>query len=281
LFNFLWDGKPDKIARNVLYSKKELGGVAMCNIYTKNKALKLTWVKRLLDSNNSAWKFIMRQYIPMDLADFFQINISAHDAHLLFDRIRYRFVKEIFLYWCQYAFNVEPKESEISSQLLWLNYFIKIDINNVVFYKSWYTKGVKKVADLYHHNVILTHAEFQTRYGIRTNYIIYFGFLQTIPHTWKIFMNNRLLDTIPYVPKLDTFIATQTVCKFMDRELLISIARPPNKTYTKWTADFDFTNDEYYCYFQRLYNLTNCTQLQYFQFKILHRITATINYILK
>ena len=27
LFNFLWDGKPDKIARNVLYSKKELGYV--------------------------------------------------------------------------------------------------------------------------------------------------------------------------------------------------------------------------------------------------------------
>jgi hypothetical protein len=280
LFEFLWDGKPDKIARNVLYSKKELGGVAMCNLRTKNKALKLAWVKRFMDTNDASWKSIVRQYISLNVTDFFRINLSPLDVHVLCDRIRDKFVREIFTYWCEYAYAAEPDESEISSQLLWFNSAIKID-NTIVFYRLWYTKGVKSVGDLYHHNVILTHAEFQAQYRIRTNYITYYGLLQAIPNSWKMCMSNKNLQNIPKIPKVDTLILMKKVCKYIDGELLTNIARPPIKAYIKWTENFDMTDVEYHCYFQHIYRLTKCTKLQHFQFKLLHRITATNKLLFK
>ena len=44
LYNFLWDGKPDKIKRNIAKQKLENGGIAMIDIELFDKALKMTWI---------------------------------------------------------------------------------------------------------------------------------------------------------------------------------------------------------------------------------------------
>ena len=41
IFDFIWNGKKDKIKRQILYYSKEKGGLGVPNIYIKNKALKL------------------------------------------------------------------------------------------------------------------------------------------------------------------------------------------------------------------------------------------------
>ena len=48
-FNFLWSGKTDRIKRNILYNDYEDGGLKMTHIQSFCSALKITWVKIILD----------------------------------------------------------------------------------------------------------------------------------------------------------------------------------------------------------------------------------------
>ena len=45
-FKFLWDGKGDKIKRDVIIGNYSDGGLKMIDLYSFNKALKSTWVKK-------------------------------------------------------------------------------------------------------------------------------------------------------------------------------------------------------------------------------------------
>ena len=57
LYNFLWDGRGDKIKRSVILNEYKDGGLKMLDIRSFNHALKLKWVKKYLDDNNQAkWK---------------------------------------------------------------------------------------------------------------------------------------------------------------------------------------------------------------------------------
>ena len=45
-YNFLWNGKGDKIKRNVILADYTDGGLRMLDIASFNKALKFTWIKK-------------------------------------------------------------------------------------------------------------------------------------------------------------------------------------------------------------------------------------------
>ena len=49
LFDYLWDKKPHKIKKEVVIKPKAEGGLAMVDINKKNVALKLTWIKRIIE----------------------------------------------------------------------------------------------------------------------------------------------------------------------------------------------------------------------------------------
>ena len=59
MFRFLWNGKPDKIKRNVIIQDYNKGGLKMIEIDSYINALKTKWIKRILDENNKGlWKEI-------------------------------------------------------------------------------------------------------------------------------------------------------------------------------------------------------------------------------
>ena len=49
LFDYLWDKKPHKIKKEVVIKPKAEGGLAMVDINKKNVALKLTWIKLIIE----------------------------------------------------------------------------------------------------------------------------------------------------------------------------------------------------------------------------------------
>ena len=49
LFSFLWNNKPDKVKRRTGCRDNSCGGLRMVNIYHFEKALKLGWIRRLLN----------------------------------------------------------------------------------------------------------------------------------------------------------------------------------------------------------------------------------------
>ena len=59
LFNFIWDGKPDKIKREQMCANKLEGGLNMINIYDFEKSLKLNWLKHIFSSSTKNWLYIL------------------------------------------------------------------------------------------------------------------------------------------------------------------------------------------------------------------------------
>ena len=59
-FNFLLNGKGDKIKRNVVIRDYPDGGLKMLDIISFNKALKAVWIKKYLDENiKGKWKLFI------------------------------------------------------------------------------------------------------------------------------------------------------------------------------------------------------------------------------
>ena len=51
-YSFLWNNKGDKIKRSVMINNYESGGLKMVDIFSCNKSLKTTWIKKYLDESN-------------------------------------------------------------------------------------------------------------------------------------------------------------------------------------------------------------------------------------
>ena len=64
LYNFLWDGRRDKIKRSVMLNEYKDGGLKMLDIQSFNCALKAKWVQKYLDDSNQAkWKLFFDYFI--------------------------------------------------------------------------------------------------------------------------------------------------------------------------------------------------------------------------
>ena len=55
LFNFLWKNKKDKVKREVLYQEMRRGGLNFPNFSITVKALRLSWIGRLLEKKQLGW----------------------------------------------------------------------------------------------------------------------------------------------------------------------------------------------------------------------------------
>ena len=74
MFNFLWNGKPDKIKRTTLIQTIENGGIKFPDIYYLRNANKASWVPRIMDENNNGlWKTI------------YQKRLNRHGGNLVFE----------------------------------------------------------------------------------------------------------------------------------------------------------------------------------------------------
>ena len=54
-YDYLWDGKPDKIKCQTVSQEYYQGGLKMINIHNFIVGLKATWIKRTISSFNSQW----------------------------------------------------------------------------------------------------------------------------------------------------------------------------------------------------------------------------------
>ena len=54
MYDFIWDGKPDKIQREILTSDYDKGGLRMIDIEKFIWSLKISWVRRILQTESNS-----------------------------------------------------------------------------------------------------------------------------------------------------------------------------------------------------------------------------------
>ena len=139
LYQFLWDGKRDKIKRAEMINDYATGRLKMVDIQTFNRALKVKWIQKYLDSSNKGkWKLFLDFFLAKYNANLLITgNLNVADAALL--EIDDPFTKELIEIWSRLNFKRQP--SDFSSIPIWYNSLVRID-NRPIYYKNWYKAGI-------------------------------------------------------------------------------------------------------------------------------------------
>ena len=139
LYQFLWDGKRDKIKRVEMINDYATGGLKMLDIQIFNCALKAKWIQKYLDSSNKGkWKLFLDFFLAKYNATLLITgNLNVNDAATL--EIDDPFTKELIEIWSCLNFKKQPPD--FSNIPIWHNSFVRID-NKPIYYKNWYKAGI-------------------------------------------------------------------------------------------------------------------------------------------
>ena len=97
---FIWSGKRPKVKHSTLIGNFENGGLKDIDIESKLKPLKLSWIKRLLDSNFHPWKTLAAKLLePVGGTKIFHSNLSmSRECHKVSTSLS-TFYKQLREFW--------------------------------------------------------------------------------------------------------------------------------------------------------------------------------------
>ena len=158
----------------------------MVDFVMMDKSLKAAWAKRLCEAGDSKWCAAFSLATTHLGGTFlFECNFDIHDLNLSSELPS--FYKEILSAWQEIQSTDPSSADEYGNEIIWNNRFIRID-GKPIFFLSWYQKGVIKIRDLLVDGRFLSITEFQDKYGLKVNFLKYYGLLSAIPSRWKKFL---------------------------------------------------------------------------------------------
>ncbi len=280
IFKYLWNNKPDKIKRSVMYSKRENGGIGIPNIEYQDSALKITWVKRLLMEDNATrgWNSVARSIFPKKITMLFEGNLSEKDIVTQEAMPRNKFWQDVVKSWIKLNHSSPKTKQDVIAQPICYNSFIKIN-NNVIVNLAWYNKGIKQIKDIVNSNGnLLSLLELKEKYDLNINFLEYLSVISSIPKTWKTMMKNVDNTNGDRNNLVESIVRSAETSKFVYGKLSRSFAQFPTVLAEKWSnylendnIDNSFIENS----FAKLYASTISTKIRNFQFKMIHRLTAT------
>ena len=286
LFDFLWNNKGDRIKRSVLYNDYSDGGLKMPHIYSINNAIKIAWVKRYLDqTNKSKWKFFLSKILQkVGGSNFFNWNLSHKDFDFLANIDQ--FWRDVLLSWSFYKYYNPVKFKDIISQPLWFNSFIRVD-NKIIFRRNLFESGVIFVKDICDENgTFLGYNDVINRFGY-IPCMQYNSLISAIPQIWKnVIKKDFNANTAePSDERLNSFLQIKKPTKFCYNQFVKIHCTPISITnQEKWQKDLERNLGTHITWNSR-FSLINKSSidnnLRNFQYKFLHRIVSTNEFLYK
>ena len=275
LFDYLWDKKPHKIKKEVVIKPKAEGGLAMVDINKKNVALKLTWIKRIIEGKENQIYIILENYLKYDIKLILKCNISAQDCDQCWKDNAPAFWKEILKHWCNYNYLEPERVKEPGKEIIWLNSNIKVG-NKLFLLKELYKKNIMSINDLLskQENRIATFTEFQVMHQARISFLNYYSLIHAIPNRYKENLTYTEISDEELLPtKLKKILkCPQKVVKCIYDTYINEMKSFPEKTYQKWKIklNIDISKNDFLNLFSTMYGCTKSTKLRDFQYRVLH-----------
>ena len=134
VYQFVWDGKPDKIKRTTLVKRIEQGGLKLTDITAFLYANKASWVKRLTDINNTGqWKIFYQNELYKYGGDLV-FECTLNDKHIN-SNYKNVFLRDVISFWNK----IKSKETEghVTKTIIWNNSTIAKNNQQTFFYQNW------------------------------------------------------------------------------------------------------------------------------------------------
>ena len=287
-YHFLWNGKGDKIKRKVMINEPKKGGLKMIDICSFNKSLKITWVKKYLDTtNNGKWKLLFDMELnKYGCQSFFRYNLNVSDTKKMF-KVSDPFLEEILEYWAEANFeNRITSKKNLQDQVLWFNSLIRI-CNKPILFKDWLEKGVTKVKHLQtsKNDSFLSLNAFASKYDLNLRPLDFCGLLSAVKSLHKTVPETVESEDSNPEPFCDKIMKIQRPGPTIYKKIIKAKSVVPSNSQHKWLQDCVYLDDENAFNWELAYTMaskcTKSTKLIEFQFKLLHRRIPTNNFLLK
>ena len=275
LFRFLWSDKNDSVKRAKIVQGPEKDGLRMLEITSFVKSLKVSWIKRLYESQQD-WALMIQREIP-PIQEMLTYGKSALSK--VNNKVKNPFWKEVFAAWREFCDVMVPDTSQILTEKLWLNNISRFKTGIV---KEWDQKGVRFVADLINNltGAIYTKEELQNVYGIRMTFLCYSSLLRSLPKVVTQ-TNFKSLITYPLLPyKLSLLHKKQKVSRIAYDAFVAHLRKKYEKSQEKlegkWMRDINFFQEGS---MQNVKTATKNTYVQTFHFRLISRIISTNTFL--
>ena len=270
MFSFIWNSPIDKIKREVAVQNYDQGGLKILDLNAFINALKSTWIRRYY-MGTGKWKLLLSVSVNFDLLTNCGPNYIKNSISKLND-----FWKHVFNAWNRIIeINSTKKVDSCPLGLpIWYNSQILID-SNPIFYRSWYEKGIFRIGDfIKESSVYYTFEEFTEKYNIETNFLTYHGILNCLKKYINSFPNMPTKIHYPTFPK-NIAIFYQSKKGTKDIYSILSENNIVPTGVIRWNMALNLHEDEWKFIFINPFLITKYTTLQWFQFRINHRILGT------
>ena len=150
-FNFLL-GKTHKVPKATVIGNQLNGGLEIQDIKSKIKALKVSWIPKILNKENKLFDVLQMILRPLgiDINQLLKMNFRTKNGLDILSRIP-KFHQDIFIYFnmCK---TIKPaiklNNIELFSQIIWGNEYFKMN-DQYLFYKNWLESDFIYVKDLF------------------------------------------------------------------------------------------------------------------------------------
>ena len=280
-FKFVWNNKVERVKRKVLIQNQKLGGLKMPNINSVNKALKISWIKRLM-SSNSKWTGLFESETK---TNFQKITIFGDDYAKSISSMKNDFWRDCLAHWSDLLKVLnKSKINQNDCISLWHNSDLKIGKKSIC-YDKLVVKGIYYIEDLFdEEQQFLSHETFSKRHDIKINFLNYISLINTV----KKYLRLANLTTKDFVhqigPKIPRCIhllkKKESVCKLVGT-FFCDTHTVPTSQNAYLNKGFHIDNETWKNYYILPFKCTTDTSLQWLQFRILHRILATNSLLCK
>ena len=275
-FKFIWNGKPDKIKREILTRKYLDGGLNMLNLHNFVPALKITWLRRFYHNPHTPWAKLARTWIgPYDKVILLGSNYSKTIAR----KMDNKFWKEILDSWSTLIERLSNHRKDLSLPI-WYNTELS---NHFLYCPKWYNAGIISIADLLTSNGdILTETDFNTIYNVKTNFLEYHRVIKYI----KAFcnkVNDRSHMKPIYHSQTQILLRSQKGSKDFYNRLNNKNVKKPTSYYSHWEQALKtkITEKDWKSIYQNCFKTVEDNDLVWFQYRLLNRILGTNEYLVK
>ena len=163
LINFIWKNKRYEVSKDTLYRDIKEGGLNMINIREFEKALKLTWIRKLINGSPDWSEFAYASKIDK----VYQTDIIYHK--IILESTENDFRRSIIRSYT-YFYNKLKKvtRTDPTMTLLWGNPNISIAFNNQLF-----NANIRYLEDLYIKQTRCTHKDIELKLNRKIPFLLY------------------------------------------------------------------------------------------------------------
>ena len=193
MFRFLWSNKKAHVRREVIIQEISKGGLKMPDFSIIAKAIKCTWIKRLLHFSKCKQELV-RNFI-------YYHNIGMTLEELIYSKLDTKYLKIYSPFYAQildswyeaYCYN-KPAVKDIFMMPLWHNKNITIG-EKPAYYPEWEKQGITTFADIIDVNGhILPKCALEEKYSVSMKHMEYNCLIHAIPSEWKKSVRGKAIE---------------------------------------------------------------------------------------